>query len=74
MEAIRNSKLKIISYIRKYENYGSSRLANRLHLYTNPYILVNKINSQPSDNFLQELKRALRGESIEEIDSFNPKY
>ena len=72
--AIRESKAKILSYIRKYEDYRSSRLSTHLHLYSNPYILVNKINSQTSDHFLQDVKRVLRGDKNESVDAFNPKY
>jgi hypothetical protein len=44
-EAILESKEKIVGYIRKYENYGESRLSQKIKLYTNPFILVNKVNS-----------------------------
>jgi len=73
-EIVLETKLKIIGYIRKYENNGESRLASKLSLYTNPYILINKINSEKNDGFVQELKKVLRGESVEMLDSFNPKY
>jgi hypothetical protein len=73
-EAILESKHKIVSYIKKYENYGESRLSSRIHLYSNPYILINKVNSERNDNFIRSLKECLRGEEIEKLDSFNPKY
>lgn len=60
-ELIRESKAKISGYIRKYEGFGESRLASRGHLYANPYLLAAKLNSQRSDDFVQELKQCLRG-------------
>ena len=74
LQTIRESKAKIMKYVRKYQDYGGSRLGSLLHLYCNPYLLINKINSQGSDDFVQELKRALRGEKGEAVDPFNPKY
>ena len=73
-ETLLDTKLKILAYIRKYENNGESRFASKLNLYTNPYILINKINSERNDAFVQDLKRVLRGESVETLDTFNPKY
>ena len=35
---------------------------------------MNKINSERNDEFVQELKRCIRGESSDLIDNFNPKY
>jgi hypothetical protein len=54
--------LKIGSYIRKYENYGENTLAAKVQLYSNPYLLVNKINSERNDDFVGELKKIFRGE------------
>jgi hypothetical protein len=44
-EMIRETKLKIIGNIRKYETFGESKLSSKGYLYANPYIFVNKINS-----------------------------
>lgn len=71
---IDESRVRIANDIGRYQKSITNRLTAKTYLYMNPYILINKLNTEATEEFLQELKSALfKGSPVDFKDNFDPK-